>query len=199
MHCACKLISSCLALDSKCAMVCYTCIQWNSLTMLFFILLQADLFSCEIDINGMNVLEDNYVFVGWRWYWDIAASSASESEQDYQESIRLTSDTTCTDSDGSRDRPKDTNLNPTSVIQTVVFKCIGATKEGPYQERLAEGNRLIRLGETVPVRLTPEPSNPFDAKLIAFECQVNGKWGRIGYIVKDILDEVMKHYLRRKL
>ena len=107
----------------------------------------------------MSILEDNYVFVGWRWYWDIAASSASESEQDYQESIGPHSDTTCTD---SRDRPEDTK--PTPVIHTLVFKFIGATKESPYQERLAEGNRLIRLAETVPVRLTPKPSNPFNAK-----------------------------------
>ena len=105
---------------------------WSSLTL--YISLQADLFSCEIE--GMSILEDNYVFV---WYWGIAASSA---EQDYQESIGPHSDTTGTDSDDSRDRPEDTK--PTPVIHTLVFRCIGATKEGPYQERLAEAYPIGR-------------------------------------------------------
>ncbi len=67
---------------------------------------------------------------------------------------------------------------------------VGTTKEHSYQEILAEANRLIRTCETVPVRLTPDPSNPINAKAISFECQINGHWQRIGYAVNEVLDEL---------
>ena len=42
----------------------------------------------------------------------------------------------------------------------------------------------------IPVRLQPEPNNIRDSKAIAFECCVEDKWSHIGYVVREVLDEV---------
>ena len=39
------------------------------------------------------------------------------------------------------------------------------------------------------MRLIPEPHN-VDSKAIALQCELDGKWLQIGYIVKELLDEV---------
>lgn len=63
----------------------------------------------------------------------------------------------------------------------VMFKCIGATHCS-----------LLQSGEDVPVRLTPEPNNPRDSQAIAFECQLKDKKWRIGYVVREALEETHK-------
>ena len=35
-----------------------------------------------------------------------------------------------------------------------------------------------------------EHDNPYNSKAIAFKCQLDGKWHRIGYIVRECLDHV---------
>ena len=55
--------------------------------------------------------------------------------------------------------------------------------------QLATVSKLLREGD-VPVRLTPEPTNEVDARAIAFQCQIDKKWKRIGYVVKEALDSV---------
>ena len=40
------------------------------------------------------------------------------------------------------------------------------------------------------VRLKLEPENPKDSKAICFECFMDGKWHRIGYVVREALDSV---------
>lgn len=42
----------------------------------------------------------------------------------------------------------------------------------------------------MPVTIEPESTNPYDSKAICFKCEVGGKWCRIGYIVRELLDEV---------
>ena len=42
-------------------------------------------------------------------------------------------------------------------------------------------------GEAVPVKIEAEPKKPYDSKAI---CMVDGSWCRIGYIVREVLDEV---------
>ena len=42
----------------------------------------------------------------------------------------------------------------------------------------------------VDVKLVPEPENPFDAKAISFVTFCDGKWHRIGYVVREALDDV---------
>jgi len=45
-------------------------------------------------------------------------------------------------------------------------------------------------GANVSVKIEPEPTNPYDSKAICFKCFVGGLWCRIGYIVREVLDEV---------
>lgn len=79
----------------------------------------------------------------------------------------------------------------TSIKHTLRFKCIRSTKELRYQEALADISLKLKNGD-VPVDLFLEPNNPFDAKAIAFKCEIGGSWKKIGYIVKEALDEVHK-------
>ena len=85
------------------------------------------------------------------------------------------------------------------ITHSVVFKCIGSTKEPNYQGTLALANARIRAGERVPVRLKKEPNNPKDAKAIAFECKAADEYVRIGYIVREALDSVREAIDRNKI
>ena len=42
----------------------------------------------------------------------------------------------------------------------------------------------------MPVNIYPEPTNRFDTKAIAFKCWINDDWHRVGYIVREALDNV---------
>ncbi len=55
-----------------------------------------------------------------------------------------------------------------AITHSVVFKCIGAHKEGWYQDVLALAAKKRRERETVPVRVQEEQNNPVDARAIAF-------------------------------
>ena len=57
-----------------------------------------------------------------------------------------------------------------------------------YQAALSSANKLIQQGVTVPVKLVPEPNNPFDSRAISFQCYVDRK--AIGYVVKEVCDIV---------
>ena len=59
-----------------------------------------------------------------------------------------------------------------------------------YQEVLKRAKDLRAVGNDVAVELVPEPDNPKDSKAIAFLCFVNGNWHRIGYVVKECLEDV---------
>lgn len=76
------------------------------------------------------------------------------------------------------------------VTHTVTFKCMGTTKENKYQENLARVSQLRNQGINVTCRVRPEPNNPFDSKAIAFDCQMDGTWHVIGYVVREALDEL---------
>jgi len=39
---------------------------------------------------------------------------------------------------------------------------------------LSVANKMLEDGESVPVKLYPEPDNPVDSKAIAFMCQIVG-------------------------
>ena len=73
---------------------------------------------------------------------------------------------------------------------TLRFKVIGVTRENSYQQTLERENELRHTGNTVPVSLYPEPENPVDSKALAFKCLLDDKWCRIGYVVREALDEV---------
>lgn len=88
------------------------------------------------------------------------------------------------------DIDSDTEASDSSTTHSVVFKCIGATRDPKIQEVLSKALHLINNGEAVPVRITPEPENPIDARAIAFNCKLGERWERIGYIVKEAVEAV---------
>ena len=49
---------------------------------------------------------------------------------------------------------------------------------------------LLQAGTTVPVKVVPEPNNPFDSRALAFQCLVDNKWQVIGYLIKELCDIV---------
>lgn len=83
---------------------------------------------------------------------------------------------------------------PVSTIPTithiVTFKCIGAVRDEKQQRALQLAFEARRKGEVVDVKIEPEPKNPYDSRAIAFLCHVEGSWHRIGYIVREVLEEV---------
>ena len=74
-----------------------------------------------------------------------------------------------------------------AITHSVVFKCIGSTKESSYQDALVLAKSKMRLGQSVPVRLKNEPNNPKDSRAIAFECKPADQYIRI---VHEALDAV---------
>ena len=75
-------------------------------------------------------------------------------------------------------------------LHTVVFKCIGCTRDQQSQQILQEVSQKLENDEEVLVNLYPEPDNKFDNKAIAFKCFIRGEWHRIGYVVKEALADV---------
>lgn len=76
------------------------------------------------------------------------------------------------------------------ITHTVVFKCIGAVRDRRSQEVLKECAGVLTTGVDIPVRVIPEPSNAYDAKAICFQCNLHGKWERIGYVVREALESM---------
>ena len=105
----------------------------------------------------------------WNWQW--------QDDSDEQDDVVS----------GDEPEPEPENVGPSDTEETgneeeenddipaithsVVFKCIGCTKELHYQELLALANQKMNKGEGVPVKLQREPSNPYDCNAIAFMCQ----------------------------
>ena len=55
----------------------------------------------------------------------------------------------------------------------------------------AEISRHLRCtGNAFEVRVEPEPTNPVDARAIAFQCKVDATSKTIGYVVSEVLDDV---------
>ena len=59
-----------------------------------------------------------------------------------------------------------------------------------HQDALEAANEVLQSGEEVQVSLRKEPRNPVDSMAIAFTCFVQQKWQRIGYVVREALDDV---------
>ena len=52
---------------------------------------------------------------------------------------------------------------------------------------------------TVPVRFTPEPYNMYDSEAVAFECNLDGEWKKVGYVVREVLPEVHAALQEKKI
>ena len=125
------------------------------------------------------------VYVAWTWQWEDHSSSApfclSPAPPDHSPSE------TKSENETEVDKPEVEE----SKLYIVKFKCIGANKDPNAQSMLrvlAElDNDELRK---VDVQLVPEPNNPVDAKAISFVAFHNGTRQRIGYIVREAVDDV---------
>lgn len=142
----------------------------------------------------MNLLDGGNIFVGWQWQWDVSDDDTEEPEDSTGSELELErSEGEVSEEYGSDDGglTHGDEFFSSLVTHTVMFKCIGVTREVDYQSTLCEANTSLRNNEDVPVRLTPEPNNLYDSQAIAFECQLKDKkWRRIGYVVREALEEM---------
>lgn len=156
----------------------------------------ADLEECptlEPDLKNFVLFpNDDEVLVIWDWKWSDCDNTPNDDDDPEEITVipetppepESDSDTDTTENNGS------TSLD--EIEHRVTFKCIGCTKEQPYQQALIRAAQLRREGTKVEVKVEPEPTNPFDAKAIQVKCKVDGEWKRIGYLVSEVLDEVHK-------
>lgn len=147
-------------------------------------------FNKSVDISGFKLRAHEggsklQVFVIWKWTWlgETVEVGDSDEAEDTQDPITI---------DTSNEELDDKLLEPEPEVIThkVVFKCIGATKEKRYQQTLSMASKIMKQGTKVQVKLQKEPDNPYDSRAIAFICNINSQWVRIGYIVKEALDAV---------
>ncbi len=128
------------------------------------------------------------IMVIWEWEW-LSESSQLDIDSDGDGGD---TDETC-ESAGTETESgteSDQESNDTQTEDTVTFKCIGASREVHSQDALASAKQKLDRGESVPVRIEPEPSNPFDSDAISFQCKLDDTWVTIGYVVKEILPHV---------
>lgn len=131
-------------------------------------------FSKAVKVNVLSFCK-NKVLIIWNWIWQEENQQSMTSSSEFEANVQEVSD-------------ENSDLNTVAVSgdikHSVVFKCIGATKETRMQLQ------KIEAGEVVPVHIQPEPDDPVDARAIAFECVLNNKWERIGYVVREDLEPV---------
>jgi hypothetical protein len=127
------------------------------------------------------------IFVAYEWEWIETPDDAIIQADPNSPGDKLDADAP------SADEPEDDSVvvpGSDPVVHCVTFKCIGATKNPDQQAALKSAWELMQDEKKVPVKLDPEPNNPYDAKAIAFICFVEGRWQRIGYIVREAVDDV---------
>lgn len=115
------------------------------------------------------------------WQWEEKIDEEDDVEQCSEPDVLDQCGDLSTDSDAEEKEP---------TLTTCTLKCIGVTRSASYQETLKEVNKSIKDGNAVPVKVVPEPSNPYNSRAISFQCQLQQKWHTIGYVVHEICDSV---------
>ncbi len=118
-----------------------------------------------------SVPEKGFLIV-WEWEW--ISHSEDEDDDDRGDDSQ--------NSQSSNEEPP-----PQSCVD---FKCIGVTRDPVYQTILGDVRDKMQSGDTVPVKLFPEPENLYDASAIAFKCFHDSEWKTIGYVVSEICKDV---------
>lgn len=146
-------------------------------------LLQETEFEKEIDTENLLIGPEGVLVV---YDWVLGQEDINRSRSPSQSSI-LThpSSLYCCTSESSGPP-----FQLPAVTHTVTFKCIGAVREEKQQVALHEACLKLKRNEHVEVKLQPEPTNCWDSKAIAFMCFVGDRWQRVGYVVREALDEV---------
>lgn len=138
-------------------------------------------------------LFNNKVLILWKWYW----INEDRDSDDIDDSIIVVSETELSSEaedntvNGCSHTEDETIDRPRAQLQhSVVFKCIGASKDSTSQQALCRVARELDHGNQVEVRLQPEENNPVNSRALAFMCCLQGKWIRIGYVVEEALEAV---------
>lgn len=150
----------------------------------------------SVDVAGLVFLED-VAFIIWDWEW-IHEDFDSASDTEPAMSIESTPDNESEDDEDS-DAVVPVNCSVNVMTHTLTFKCMGSTKEQRYQNILRQVSQILCTDAVVPCRITKEPGNPIDSRAIAFECNIDGKWQIIGYVVKEALEEVHQAIEAKKI
>ena len=129
-----------------------------------------------------DVLYGGKVFIIWKWTWEDAAEHNQSVLDDFDERDDS--------SESDNNSQQEDAFQSTLVTHSLIFKCIGATKSHHYQEALAKAAEEFKEGGNIEVRVRKEPTNPKDARAIAFDCKLGHDWKIIGYVVKEALDGV---------
>ena len=152
------------------------------------ILLQVCEFSKEIDIAG-HTHDPGGIFVIFKWDWiDVLDSKLDQMASTASSTTYTSARSTASHSQSPAPLPASTP----PITHTLVFKCIGAVRDGKQQKVLEDAYIARQRGEIVQVKLEPEPDNPYDSQAISFTCRTGpgGVWKRIGYVVRECLEEV---------
>ena len=138
----------------------------------------------------MRLLDGHGVFVIWQGTWNQGpVSIISDEVTSVDESLIVDVSHEESDKDGEEDNAFE---NHESELQsTIVFKCIGATRENSYQVALKKARDLLENGEEVPVVMEHEMDNSWDPNAIAFKCLIDDSYARIGYVVREVAEEVL--------
>ena len=165
--------------------------------------LQEEEFGITVGISGLEFPPQG-VLVVWEWEWDdddssvdhVSESSCEEEGNNDHNNPYLQSDT---DSDSEQELEPDDAHHRLKQTHTVTFKCIGTTHDPTAQDTLRQASSKLKDGEEVPVQIVPEPENQYDSKAIAFKCNISGKWYRIGYVVREALNDVHKALAQKRV
>lgn len=132
---------------------------------------QVSEFSTAINTNGL-VFPSMGVYIIWKWDCPISRGDILSPEKETH----------------SSDYDSDPEDVAALAEYSLVFKCIGSTKDQRYQHALKAARDCGHY--SVPVRLVHETNNPHDARALAFACQIEGIPYTIGYVVSELLEEV---------
>ena len=103
------------------------------------------------------------MFVIWEWSWINPDHASDDSSGSSTASLN-----------SSKSSDNEPVQNP-ACLYTITFKSIVSVKNLAYQSALAQVSKRLSKGETVLVKLLPEPLNPVDAQAVAFTCELNGE------------------------
>ena len=135
----------------------------------------------DLTMEEFNLFQ-NDVFIIYSWEWMDAREMLNTSDESNEDGLLPDSEIPSEhDELDEFDREKS---------HTVTFKCIGANRDSSQQNALRVAAENIRAGLNIPVRLNPQPDNPADSNAIAFQCFVQEKWQRVGYVVCEALPYV---------
>ena len=143
----------------------------------FHVTLQVEEFCKNVCVKHLTPVGDNGLLIVWQWseWADDKGSEPNEShEADLSESLSTASDL-------DEEEPE---------LSTVTFKCIGVTRDSSYQKCLKTVSGLLQAGTIVPIKVVPEPNNPFDSRALAFQCLLDNTWQVVGYLIKELCDIV---------